>query len=211
LRRSGAAEAAGGRSIAGGCWAAAGRWGEGGGEGGLTDIYPPGCYLFRRDGMSRPNGFEHLGQRASLHKPLSSASYEAYSPRWWRISTAGTASGGATHRSKRHSRQCRYLPQGVRQFSCWRPQEEGHSCPAAIDEPSIIAAKMAAFDKFETDEAKLWRSISKANPDGNDYAQQPREQGGPLKEMHPIAPQRRPFRPHFMHLFRLVLTRSRCA
>jgi hypothetical protein len=24
-----------------------------GGEGGLTDFYPPGCYLFRRDGMSR--------------------------------------------------------------------------------------------------------------------------------------------------------------
>ena len=29
--------------------------------------------------------------------------------------------------------------------------------------------------------------------------------------MHPIAPQRRPFRPHFMHLFRRVLTRSRAA
>ena len=43
------------------------------------------------------------------------------------------------------------------------------------------------------------------------HRQQPREQGGPLKEMHPIAPQRRPFRPHFMHLFRLVLTRSRGA
>jgi hypothetical protein len=54
LRRSGAAKAAGGRSFAGGGWAAAGRWGEGrGGEGGLTDMHPPGCYLFRRDGMSR--------------------------------------------------------------------------------------------------------------------------------------------------------------
>jgi hypothetical protein len=46
-------------------------------------------------------------------------------------------------------------------------------------------------------------------------SQQPREQGGPgstgpLKEMHPIAPQRRPNSPCFMHLFRLVLTRSRC-
>jgi hypothetical protein len=39
-----------------------------------------------------------------------------------------------------------------------------------IDEANIIAAKMAAFDKFETDEAKLWRSMSVANPDGNDYA-----------------------------------------
>jgi hypothetical protein len=31
----------------------------------------------------------------------------------------------------------------------------------------------------------------------------------PLKEMHPIAPQRRPHPPGFMHLCRLVLTRSR--
>jgi hypothetical protein len=43
------------------------------------------------------------------------------------------------------------------------------------------------------------------------HAQQPREQGGPLKEMHPIAPQRRPNSPCFMHLFRLALTRSRPA
>ena len=28
--------------------------------------------------------------------------------------------------------------------------------------------------------------------------------------MHPIAPRRRPFRPHFTYLFRLVLARSRC-
>jgi hypothetical protein len=40
--------------------------------------------------------------------------------------------------------------------------------------------------------------------------QQPREQGGPLKEMPPLAPQRRPNSPCFMHLFRRVLTRSRC-
>jgi hypothetical protein len=39
-----------------------------------------------------------------------------------------------------------------------------------IDEPNIIATKMAALDKLETDEAKLWRSMSKANPNGNDYA-----------------------------------------
>jgi hypothetical protein len=39
--------------------------------------------------------------------------------------------------------------------------------------------------------------------------QQPREQGGPLKEMHPIAPRRRPNSPCFMHLYRRVLTRSR--
>ena len=39
-----------------------------------------------------------------------------------------------------------------------------------IDEPNIIAAKMAAFDKFETDGAKFWRSMSKADPDGSDYA-----------------------------------------
>jgi hypothetical protein len=39
--------------------------------------------------------------------------------------------------------------------------------------------------------------------------QQPRGQGGPLKEMHPIAPRRRPNPPCFMHLYRRVLTRSR--
>jgi hypothetical protein len=39
-----------------------------------------------------------------------------------------------------------------------------------IDEPNIIAAKMAAFDKFGTDEAKFWLSMSKADPDGTDYA-----------------------------------------
>ena len=42
------------------------------------------------------------------------------------------------------------------------------------------------------------------------HTQQPREQGGPLKEMLPFAPRRRPFRPHFTYLFRLVLARSRC-
>jgi hypothetical protein len=46
-------------------------------------------------------------------------------------------------------------------------------------------------------------------PSSGAEQQQPREQGGPLKEMHPIAPQRRPNSPCFMHLFRLVLTRSR--
>jgi hypothetical protein len=73
--------------------AAGGADGErlgGGGAGGLTDFYPPGCYLFRRDGMSRPNGFEHFGQLAS------SSNYEARTPPRWRISTAGTAAGGAT-------------------------------------------------------------------------------------------------------------------
>ena len=42
------------------CWrrrlGAGGR--ERGGEGGLTRVYPPGCYLFRRDGMSRQLFFE---------------------------------------------------------------------------------------------------------------------------------------------------------
>jgi hypothetical protein len=40
-------------------------------------------------------------------------------------------------------------------------------------------------------------------------SQQPREQGGPLKEMHPIAPRRRPNPSCFMHLYRRVLARSR--
>jgi hypothetical protein len=41
--------------------------------------------------------------------------------------------------------------------------------------------------------------------------QRPPYQGVQRKDMHPIAPRRRPFRPHFMHLFRLALTRSRPA
>jgi hypothetical protein len=40
-------------------------------------------------------------------------------------------------------------------------------------------------------------------------AQQGADQPNPPTDMSPIAPRRRPFRPHFMHLFRLVLTRSR--
>jgi hypothetical protein len=40
-------------------------------------------------------------------------------------------------------------------------------------------------------------------------AQQPKIQPNPPNDMHPIAPQRRPFRPHFTYLYRLVLTRSR--
>jgi hypothetical protein len=41
--------------------------------------------------------------------------------------------------------------------------------------------------------------------------QRPPRQGVQRNDMHPIAPQRRPFRPHFTCLYRLVLTRSRCA
>jgi hypothetical protein len=41
--------------------------------------------------------------------------------------------------------------------------------------------------------------------------QRPPCQGVQRKDMHPIAPRRRPFRPHFTYLHRLVLTRSRCA
>ena len=40
-------------------------------------------------------------------------------------------------------------------------------------------------------------------------AQQPENQPTTPNDMHPIAPQRRPFRPHFTYLYRLVLTRSR--
>jgi hypothetical protein len=40
--------------------------------------------------------------------------------------------------------------------------------------------------------------------------QQPKNQPPPPNVMHPIAPRRRPFRPHFTYLLRLVLTRSRC-
>jgi hypothetical protein len=40
-----------------------------------------------------------------------------------------------------------------------------------IDEPNIIAAKMAALDKFEADEAKLWRSMSN---EGQSKWQRPR-------------------------------------
>ena len=39
--------------------------------------------------------------------------------------------------------------------------------------------------------------------------QQPENQPTTPNDMHPIAPQRRPFRPHFTYLYRLVLTRSR--
>jgi hypothetical protein len=41
--------------------------------------------------------------------------------------------------------------------------------------------------------------------------QRPPYQGVQRNDMAAVAPQRRPFRPHFMHLFRLVLTRSRPA
>ena len=40
--------------------------------------------------------------------------------------------------------------------------------------------------------------------------QQPKNQPTPPNVMHPIAPRRRPFRPQFTYLFRLVLARSRC-
>jgi hypothetical protein len=39
--------------------------------------------------------------------------------------------------------------------------------------------------------------------------QQPKNQPNPPNDMPPSAPQRRPFRPHFTYLYRLVLTRSR--
>jgi hypothetical protein len=39
--------------------------------------------------------------------------------------------------------------------------------------------------------------------------QQPKNQPTPPNVMRPFAPRRRPFRPHFTYLFRLVLTRSR--
>jgi hypothetical protein len=45
---------------------------------------------------------------------------------------------------------------------------------------------------------------------GNSHLATTERTGGPLKEMPPLAPQRRPNSPCFMHLFRLVLTRSRC-
>jgi hypothetical protein len=43
------------------------------------------------------------------------------------------------------------------------------------------------------------------------HVHQAKNQPDPPNDMHPIAPQRRPFRPHFMHLFRLALTRFHCA
>jgi hypothetical protein len=43
------------------------------------------------------------------------------------------------------------------------------------------------------------------------HPQQGADQPNPPTDMHPIAHQRRPFRPHFMHLLRLVLPRSRSA
>jgi hypothetical protein len=52
-----------------------------------------------------------------------------------------------------------------------------------IDEPNIIAAKMAAFDKFETDGAKFWRSMSKADPDGSDFAILRRSHKGAVRAM----------------------------
>jgi hypothetical protein len=45
---------------------------------------------------------------------------------------------------------------------------------------------------------------------GEHPAQQPKNQPTPPNVMHPIAPRRRPFRPHSTYLFRLVLARSRC-
>jgi hypothetical protein len=76
------------------------------------------------------------------------------------------AAGAATHRSKRHSRQCRRdyadLVAGDR--------KKKNTDALVIDEPNIIATKMAAFDKFGTDEGKFWLSMSKVDPDGADYA-----------------------------------------
>jgi hypothetical protein len=43
------------------------------------------------------------------------------------------------------------------------------------------------------------------------HSQRPPCQGVQRKDMPPIAPQRQPLRPHFMHLYRLVLTRSRAS
>jgi hypothetical protein len=56
----------------------------------------------------------------------------------------------------------------------------------------------------------LVRSNRPARPPPVYVARRPRNQGTPPSDMHPIAPQRRPFRPHFTCLYRLVLTRSRC-
>jgi hypothetical protein len=52
-----------------------------------------------------------------------------------------------------------------------------------IDEPNIIAAKMAAFDKFATDGAKFWLSMSKANPDGKDHPILRRPHKGAVRSM----------------------------
>jgi hypothetical protein len=94
------------------------RGGGGGGGGGNGNFYPPGCYLLRRDGMSR-HGVLGISDRLILHNPLARSSNEACLPhQWWRHSTAGTDSGtaaGATHRDPQLSR---YHPQEIRRFSC---------------------------------------------------------------------------------------------
>jgi len=54
-------------------------------------------------------------------------------------------------------------------------------------------------------------SPSKNQQSSSLSSQQPKNQPNPPNDMHPIAPQRRPFRPHFTYLYRLVLTRSRAA
>ena len=65
---------------------------------------------------------------------------------------------------------------------------------------------------MEVDQADAWWLTNGAESDHAEDAEgcrRPHNQGTTPSDMHPIAPQRRPFRPHFTYLYRLVLTRSR--
>jgi hypothetical protein len=75
------------------------------------------------------------------------------------------------------------------------------SCP-----PSCLG-KWRTVRTGRTREAALVRLVGGWNCLG---MQQGADQPTAPSEMPPIAPRRRPFRPHFTYLHRLVLTRSRC-
>jgi hypothetical protein len=72
-----------------------------------------------------------------------------------------------------------------------------------------------ATTQIPTDSGSLFFSLEKLGscicfvpcpqPQTAGSRQQPGDQPTPPNDMHPIAPRRRPFQPHFMHLFRLAL------
>jgi hypothetical protein len=110
------------------CWrrrlGAGGR--ERGGEGGLTRVYPPGCYLFRRDGMSRQLFFELRTASFSTiaRRACAFVNYEACSAQRWRISTAGTAADAKAHTAVCDPQQSRYLSREIRRFICFTAEDE---------------------------------------------------------------------------------------
>ena len=75
-----------------------------------------------------------------------------------------------------------------------------------VGEESVLIRSTVSLISAGTE--RMLINFSKANL-FNKARQQPENQPTTPNDMPPSAPQRRPFRPHFTYLYRLVLTRSR--